>query len=126
VTLHFPASAETAQMVNARLLGLVKPTAYLINTARGAIVDEDALYEVLITNKIAGAALDVREIEPPRDTRFNELPNVVLAPHAAGSTPRAVHAAIRDAANAAAAYLRGERPEGVINPEVLAREPQRA
>ena len=125
VTLHFPASAETARMVNARLLRLMKPTAYLINTARGAIVDEDALYEALSTNRIAGAALDVREIEPG-DTRFNNLPNVVLAPHAAGSTPRAVHAAIRDAANAAAAYLRGERPDGVINPEVLAKEPQRA
>jgi D-3-phosphoglycerate dehydrogenase / 2-oxoglutarate reductase len=126
ITLHLPASAETARMVNARLLGLMKPTAYLINTARGALVDEDALYDALKANKIAGAAIDVREIEPPRDTRFNELPNIVLAPHAAGSTPRAVHAAIRDAANAAAAYLRGERPEGVINPEVLAREPQHA
>ena len=126
VTLHFPASAETARMVDARLLGLMKPTAYLVNTARGAIVDEDALYEVLSANKIAGAALDVREIEPPLDARFNALPNVVLAPHAAGSTPRAVHAAIRDAANAVATYLRGERPAGVINPEVLAREPQHA
>jgi phosphoglycerate dehydrogenase-like enzyme len=122
VTLHLPASAETAHIVNARLLALMKPTAYLINTARGALVDEDALYEVLQAGRIAGAALDVREIEPVRDVRFNTLPNVVMSPHAAGSTPRAVNAAIHDAALAVATYLRGERPNGVINPDVLVQE----
>jgi phosphoglycerate dehydrogenase-like enzyme len=126
VTLHVPASAETAHMVSTRLLGLMKPTAYLINTARGALVDEDALFAVLKEHKIAGAALDVREIEPARDARFAELDNVVLAPHAAGSTPRAVNAAIRDAADAVATYLRGERPNGAINPEVLDRVAQHA
>jgi D-3-phosphoglycerate dehydrogenase len=126
LSLHVPASAETAHLVNARLLGLMKPTAYLINSARGALVDEDALYEVLVRKKIAGAALDVREMEPPDNTRFAALDNVVLAPHAAGSTPRAVNAAIRDAATAVATYLRGERPAGVINPEVLEREVSRA
>jgi D-3-phosphoglycerate dehydrogenase / 2-oxoglutarate reductase len=112
--------------VNSRLLGLMKPTAFLINTARGALVDEDALYDALSSGRIAGAALDVRESEPPIDTRFNDLPNVILTPHAAGSTPRAVNAAIHDAALAAATYLRGERPAGIINPEVLVREAQRA
>jgi D-3-phosphoglycerate dehydrogenase len=126
VTLHLPASADTARMVNSRLLGLMKPTAFLINTARGALVDEDALYDALSSGRIAGAALDVRESEPPIDTRFNDLPNVILSPHAAGSTPRAVNAAIQDAALAAATYLRGERPAGIINPEVLVREAQRA
>jgi D-3-phosphoglycerate dehydrogenase len=125
ITLHLPASTETAHIVDARLLGLMKPSAYLINSARGALVDEDALYDVLKANRIAGAALDVREIEPPDNTRFNELPNVVLAPHAAGSTPRAVNAAILAAAEAVATYLRGERPDGIINPEVLTREAQR-
>ncbi|MDQ3810994.1 MAG: phosphoglycerate dehydrogenase [Chloroflexota bacterium] len=123
VTLHLPASAETARMVDARLLGLMKPTAYLINTARGALVDEDALYAALQQRTIAGAALDVRESEPPRDPRFNELDNVVLSPHAAGSTPRAVNTAIRRAAEAVVAYLRGEPPDGVINPDVLAARP---
>jgi phosphoglycerate dehydrogenase-like enzyme len=126
VTLHVPASAETAHMVNARLLALMKPTAYLINSARGALVDEDALYDVLKDRKIAGAALDVREVEPTSDTRFAELDNVVLAPHAAGSTPRAVAAMIRDAADAVATFLRGERPNGVINPEVLDKVAQHA
>lgn len=126
VSLHLPSSAETAKMVNARLLALMKPTAFLVNTARGTLVDEDALYAALKAERIAGAALDVREIEPPTDARLAELPNVVLAPHAAGSTLRAVNAAIREAAEAAAAYLRGERPRGVINPEVLLEVPQRA
>jgi len=125
VTLHLPASTETAHIVDVRLLGLMKPSAYLINSARGALIDEDALFDVLQSNRIAGAALDVRAIEPPNDTRFSELPNVVLTPHAAGSTPRAVNAAILAAADAAATYLRGERPDGIINPEVFTREAQR-
>jgi D-3-phosphoglycerate dehydrogenase / 2-oxoglutarate reductase len=118
VTIHVPASAENHHLVNAQRLALMKPTAYLINTARGALVDEDALYEVLKDHRIAGAALDVREVEPG-DQRFAQLDNIVLSPHAAGSTPRAVLAATRDAAEAVVTYLRGERPTGVINPEVL-------
>ena len=125
VTLHLPASAETARIVNSDLLTLMKPTAFLINTARGALIDEDALFDALSSGRIAGAALDVRESEPPHNTRFNGLPNVILTPHAAGSTLRAVNAAIHNAALAAATYLRGERPAGVINPEVLATEAQR-
>jgi phosphoglycerate dehydrogenase-like enzyme len=125
VTLHLPASVETAQMVNSRLLNLMKPTAYLINTARGALIDENALYEVLKAERIAGAAFDVRDREPPSDRRFNDLPNIVMSPHAAGSTPRAVNTSIHAAALAVATYLHGERPDGVINPEVLTRESQR-
>jgi D-3-phosphoglycerate dehydrogenase len=125
VTLHLPASAETRHIVSSNLLGLMKPSAYLINSARGALVDEDALYDALKARRIAGAALDVREVEPSADTRFAELDNVVLAPHAAGSTPRAVNTAIREAALAVGTYLRGERPNGVINPEVLSKEASR-
>jgi D-3-phosphoglycerate dehydrogenase / 2-oxoglutarate reductase len=88
-------------------------------------VDEDALYEALKAERIAGAALDVRHSEPPSERSFNDLPNVVMSPHAGGSTPRAVNASIHAAAVAVAMYLRGERPDGVINPEVLARESQR-
>ena len=102
------------------------PLAFLINTARGALVDENALYDALRSGGIAGATLDVRESEPPRDIRFNDLPNVILTPHAAGSTSRAVNAAVHDAALAAAMHLRGERANGIVNPEVLAREAQRA
>jgi D-3-phosphoglycerate dehydrogenase / 2-oxoglutarate reductase len=118
VTLHLPASAETENTVNARTLGLMKPTAYLINAARGPLVDEDALYNALVEKRIAGAALDVRVIEPSTDGRFNDLDNVVLAPHAAGSTTSAVQASIRAAAENVVRVLRGEQPVGLINPEV--------
>ena len=67
VTLHLPSSAETENTVNARTLGLMKPTAYLVNAARGPLVDEDALYRALAEKRIAGAALDVRVVEPNYD-----------------------------------------------------------
>jgi D-3-phosphoglycerate dehydrogenase len=118
VTLHLPASAETENTVNARTLGLMKPTAYLINAARGPLVDEDALYTTLKEKQIAGAALDVRVIEPSTDGRFNELDNVVQAPHAAGSTPIAATTSITAAAENVVRVLRGERPVGLINSEV--------
>jgi D-3-phosphoglycerate dehydrogenase len=118
VTLHLPASAETENTVNARTLSLMKPTAYLVNAARGPLVDEDALYQALVDKRIAGAALDVRVVEPSTDGRFNGLDNVVLAPHAAGSTGSAVQASIRAAAENVVRVLGGEKPVGLINPEV--------
>jgi phosphoglycerate dehydrogenase-like enzyme len=118
VTLHLPASAETARMVDARLLGLMKPTAFFINAARGALVDEDALYEALRANRIAGAGLDVRAPEPPADTRFDDLDNVVMTPHTGAATPMARLRSGQAAAEAAVSALRGERPEGLVNPEV--------
>jgi D-3-phosphoglycerate dehydrogenase len=118
VTLHLPASAETAKLVDARMLGLMKPTAFLINAARGALLDEDALYEALRTNKIAGAALDVRAAEPPADARFNELDNVVMTPHTGAGTPVARLRSGQAAAASVVSALRGERPDGLVNPEV--------
>jgi D-3-phosphoglycerate dehydrogenase / 2-oxoglutarate reductase len=121
VTLHLPASAETENTVNARTLGLMKPTAYLINAARGPLIDEGALHAALKEKRIAGAALDVRVVEPSTDGLFNDLDNVVLAPHAAGSTPVAAETSIRAAAENAVRVLRGERPDGLINPDVWER-----
>lgn len=118
VTLHLPSSADTENTVNDRTLGLMKPTAYLINAARGPLVDEDALYRALAEKRIAGAALDVRVVEPNYDSQFRELDNVVLAPHAAGSTPTAMHASIHAAAENVVRVLRGERPDGLIDPAV--------
>jgi D-3-phosphoglycerate dehydrogenase len=118
VTLHLPSSAETENTVNDRTLGLMKPTAYLINAARGPLVDEDALYRALSGKRIAGAALDVRVVEPNYDALFRDLDNVVLAPHAAGSTESAVTASISAAAENVVRVLRGERPDGLINPAV--------
>ncbi|TCS80540.1 2-hydroxyacid dehydrogenase [Pectinatus cerevisiiphilus] len=85
--LHSRLTADTKHMINARLLNMMKPTAYIINTARSGLVDEEALYETLHNNRIAGAALDVFDKEPlPREYALATLPNVTITPHLAGST----------------------------------------
>lgn len=91
VSIHLPDTPQTAGMVNADFLSKMKPTAFLINTARGGLVDEDALYRSLKENGIAGAALDVFVDEPyePRGGDFRELDNVILSPHCASNTAEA-------------------------------------
>jgi phosphoglycerate dehydrogenase-like enzyme len=86
VSLHAPAVAATHHMINAQSLALMKPTAFLINVARGELVDETALIHALESGQIAGAGLDVRDSEPPQLGKLETLPNVVLAPHVAGIT----------------------------------------
>ncbi len=82
VSVHCPLTEQTRNLIGAREIGLMKPTAFLINTARGGIVNEDALYDALKGGKIAGAALDCFEVEPvTKPSRFAEFDNVVLAPH---------------------------------------------
>ncbi len=81
VTLHVPLTAETRYLIAAEQLGLMKPTAYLIHTARGKVVDDQALLEALRENKIAGAALDVYENEPELTPGMTELDNLLLLPH---------------------------------------------
>jgi D-3-phosphoglycerate dehydrogenase len=87
VSLHLHLNSETHHIIDARRLGLMKPTAFLINVARGALVDEDALRVALVNGGIAGAGLDVFEREPPRpDDPLLHLPNVVSTPHTAAAT----------------------------------------
>lgn len=86
VTLHVPLTEGTKHMMNEQRLGLMKKNAYLINTSRGAVIDEQALYNALKDGKIAGAALDVFEIEPPTNTALVQLPNVVCTPHIGAQT----------------------------------------
>lgn len=90
ITLHTPLNDETRHLVNARRLALMKPTAYLTNTARGGLVDEDALYAALTQGTIAGAALDVFAKEPPTDLRLPRLSNVLAMPHVAGLSHEAL------------------------------------
>jgi D-3-phosphoglycerate dehydrogenase / 2-oxoglutarate reductase len=91
LTLHCPKTPETVRMVDARRLALLKPTALLINTARGGIVDEAALLVALQNNKLAGAGLDVLEQEPPpAEHPLFKAPNVIFAPHMAGVTREAL------------------------------------
>jgi phosphoglycerate dehydrogenase-like enzyme len=120
VSLHMPSIPATKQIINARTLALMKPTAYLINTARGQVVDEVALADALRKKKIAGAGLDVFEEEPPTaDNPLLKLDNVVLTPHAAGTDYRSRDDMAHSAAEAIVSLSRSEWPaEKVVNPEV--------
>jgi len=120
LTLHVPLSAETRHLINRRTLALMKPTAFLINTARGGLIHEKDMFEALKERKIAGAALDVFEQEPPpADHPFFQLDNVVLTPHAAGVDVKSRDDMAMSAAQAIISLSRGEWPaEKVVNPEV--------
>lgn len=86
ISCHVPATAETKHMFNESTFSKMKPTAFIINSSRGEIVDENSLYEALITKKIAGAALDVFEKEPPTNRKLIELSNVICTPHIGAQT----------------------------------------
>ncbi len=122
VTLHAKLTDETVDMIGKKEIALMKPTAYFFNTARVALVDEDALYDALKDNKITGAGLDVFGIEPvDSDNRFLELDNVTVTPHAGGST---FDSEIRQSlmiANDIESYLLNKKPEFLKNPEILER-----
>ncbi len=121
VSLHLPLSAATVKFLNAERLALMKPTAYLINTARGGLVDEDALEAALREGRIAVAGLDVRAVEPPRDNRFAQFDTVVLTPHIASNTAETRRAMALMAVDNVLRVLRGERPHGLVNPEAWER-----
>ena len=90
VTLHVPLDGSTRGLIGAREIARMKPSAFLINTARGGIVDEAALKAALVEKRIAGAALDVYAIEPPVDRELLALPSFVGTPHIGGGTEEAV------------------------------------
>jgi len=121
VSIHCPKTSETVGMFNAARLKLMKPAAYLINTARGGLVDEKALHDALVSGKLAGAGLDVFEQEPPPvgQSLFG-LPNVILAPHVAGVTREAVDRMSEQTARNILSALDGEPiRQNVINQDVL-------
>jgi len=93
VSVHVPLNKQTYRMIGSSELSLMKKGAFLINTSRGAIVDEEALLEGLTTGKLAGAALDVYEYEPPANLKLIQLPNVVCTPHIGAQTEEAQKAA---------------------------------
>lgn len=97
VSIHVPLTPESYHLINRERLALMKPTAYLINTARGPIIDEKALISALQNDQIAGAALDVFEFEPQLSSQLTELHNVVLTPHLGTATVEARQAMIRHA-----------------------------
>ncbi len=119
VTIHSFMSAQNKHLINAERLALMKPTAFLVNTGRGGIVDGKALYQALKEKRIAGAALDVFEEEPlPADSPLRELDNLLMSPHVAGSTADARRIATFMAAEEVIRVLRGERALYALNPEI--------
>lgn len=119
ISLHVPLLPETTHLISTRELGLMKKTAFLINTCRGPVVDESALVNALKSEEIAGAGLDVYENEPQLEPGLKELKNVVLLPHIGSATVEArTKMAVMAAENLIAA-LRGQRPPNLVNPEVL-------
>jgi D-3-phosphoglycerate dehydrogenase len=122
VSLHLPLTPETRHVIGAAELAAMKPTAVLVNAARGPLVDELALAEALHEGRIGGAALDVFEEEPPcADNPILTAPNVVLSPHTAGNTVEAARSLALASADIAIAVLSGRKPEGFLNPEVWER-----
>ncbi len=121
VSIHCPLTEKTRGLIGARELALMKPAAFLLNTARGGIVNEDALFDALKQNKIAGAAIDCFEGEPLRQApRFAELENVWLAPHAIAWTDEQFHSIGTMACQAIVDVSLGKQPSVIVNPEVLA------
>jgi phosphoglycerate dehydrogenase-like enzyme len=116
VSLHTPLTEETQHMIDARLLNLMRPSAYLINTARGLLIKEDALLEAVQSGRIAGAALDVLSVEPPPpDHPFLHDDRFFITPHSAWCSEESDAAVWEWAAGNIAYALRNERPPHVVN-----------
>ncbi|MEO8542533.1 MAG: hydroxyacid dehydrogenase [Burkholderiaceae bacterium] len=121
LTVNCPLTEQTRGLVDARLIALMKPSAYLINTARGPIVDEKALYAALSGGKIAGAGLDVFEQEPtPADNPILKLDNVVVTPHGICFTDECMRGLAESAFRAALDVAAGRKPPYIVNPDALA------
>jgi D-3-phosphoglycerate dehydrogenase len=128
VSLHLPLAPDTKGFLDRTRLGMMKPTAVLINTARGALVDELALIEALESNRLRGAGLDVfdginvfAEPGPQPNHPFYSLENVIMTPHCAGSSVESSLDSKRRGARNAALVLSGQLPPSIVNPEVLSR-----
>jgi glyoxylate reductase len=119
VSLHTPLNPQTRHQIGKRQLSLMKKTAFLINTARGAIVDEAALVRALKAGKIAGAGLDVFEQEPKVHPDLKKMSNVVLAPHLGSAVPEVREPMANVVVDNILAIIEGKRPPDIVNPEVL-------
>jgi glyoxylate reductase len=118
VSLHPPLKPETMHLIGARELSLMKPSAFLVNTARGPIVDEKALVDALRAKRIAGAALDVFEREPQVEEALVAMPNVVLTPHLGSAVLETREAIAGVVVDNIAALVEGRRPPNCWNPEI--------
>ncbi len=122
ISLHIPLTKETQGLINATALAKMKPSAVLVNTSRGPIVDQTALYEALRSRHIFAAALDVTDPEPlPKDSPLLNLENCIVAPHIASASWRTRQNMSRMAAENLIAGLKGENLPNCVNPEVYSK-----
>jgi D-3-phosphoglycerate dehydrogenase len=122
LTCHTPLTPETKHMINHRTLGLLKPGAIYVNTSRGGVQQEEALFEALTRGQLAAAGIDVWEEEPAsRDNKLFNLDNVVCSSHVAGVTKEASKQASLQVTEEMLRVLRGEMPQTLVNPEVRTR-----
>ena len=120
LSIHCPLTKETRHLIGAAQLALMKPTAFLINMARGPVVDQPALCQALVSGDIAGAAADVLEQEPPDpNDPLLKLPNMFVTPHFSSASTESVVQLRRDVARHVVQVLRGEPPQAVVNPQYL-------
>ena len=119
VSVHCPLTDETRHMIGSRELEKMKPSAYLINTARGPVIDTDALYSALSKRKLAGAGLDVIEPEPiPKDHPLLKLDNVIITAHGGGVSNTSMEMLVMRPYENMVRLLKGEWPTGLLNPEI--------
>jgi phosphoglycerate dehydrogenase-like enzyme len=115
ITVLAPLTDGTRHLINAERLALVKPTAFVINTARGAVIDQEALADALAAGRIAGAGIDVFDPEPPTAAlRLLHAPNVVLSPHVGGVTRETLIRIAMAAASNVSQFLEGKPPADVV------------
>ena len=119
LSLHVPLTPETRHSIGAKELGLLQPSAFIINTARGPIVDEEALVQALQSHRLAGAGLDVFEHEPHVHPALIGMDNVTLLPHVGSATAETRRRMAILASENLLAALRGQRPPNLVNPEAL-------
>lgn len=120
--VHLPLNPATRHCLNAEAFARMKPTAFVINTARGPVIDEPALVAALRAGRLAGAGLDVTEVEPlTADNPLLDIPDVLVTPHSAGYSQQASRWGPESALRCAAAVIQGGRPRSIQNPAVLAR-----
>jgi D-3-phosphoglycerate dehydrogenase len=123
VVICVPLTSETSNIIGTRELDLMKPTAYLVNSARGGIIDENALYQALAQGRLAGAAIDTFREEPPApDNPLLGLDNFIATPHMAGVTDESMKRIAATLADEVGRVLRGERPLFPVNPPVYNRK----
>jgi len=124
ISIHSPLLPETQGLFNAEAFRQMKPSAYLINTARGPIVDEAALAQALDAGQLAGAALDVMPKEPPSGSPLFGRPNVIITPHTSFYSEESLVDLQTKAAEEVVRVLKGETPKNPVNPEALKAKPQ--